>query len=283
MTRLKTSDICDISSHLADYDYKLKTITGQSLMGIVSHAYGLDETRLINQIKTFCVHVIPVTAGQGVISNFSQTVFTILKYLGFDSVVTDQSDTSGLASAFEQKTDAVMMADDNRFVGINLHTHKVVDNCEATGRVFAAALDLMAAGLKDRDILVMGCGPVGEAAAKMFLELGARVALYDCNLSQAASLQKKLFNDLKNYRIRVEEDVATKFSKYRYILEATPSKNTIPDELIFDHMLVAAPGVPLGISENGCKVLKNRLIHDKLELGVAAMAADLVSIQNQGE
>ena len=75
----------------------------------------------------------------------------------------------------------------------------------------------------------------------------------------------------------IEEDVSMALSKYGYVLEATPSPDTIHDKLILDRMLVAAPGVPLGISENGCQIMKDRLVHDKLELGVAAMAISLLS------
>jgi pyrrolysine biosynthesis protein PylD len=41
-------------------------------------------------------------------------------------------------------------------------------------------------------------------------------------------------------------------------------------------MMLSAPGVPLGISKDGRNRMKNRLVHDNLELGVAGMAIDLV-------
>jgi 3-methylornithyl-N6-L-lysine dehydrogenase len=115
-----------------------------------------------------------VTAGQGVITDFSETVCAVLKFLGFKAWVTDQPDTRGLASAFEKKADAVMMADDYKFVGINLHTREVVNNSEATSRVFVAALDLMAGGIKDHTVLVMGCGPVGEARSQITFMFGCQ-------------------------------------------------------------------------------------------------------------
>ena len=280
MTRLKTCDISEISSCLAEYDRQLQSVTGRSLLGIAAHAWDVYEAELNHQIKTFSIHVIPVTAGQGIITDFSETVCAVLKFLGFEARITDQPDTCGLASAFEKKADAVMMADDYRFVGINLHTREVVDNSEATSRVFVAALDLMAGGIKNHPVLVMGCGPVGEAGAKSLLRLGATVALHDIDLKAAILLKEKLAHDLKDSRIQVIEDLGSQFSGCPYILEATPSENTIPYELISDHMLVAAPGVPLGISKNGCNMLENRLVHDKLELGVAAMAIKLVLNHN---
>lgn len=283
MTRLKTSDICKISSGLTVYNNRLQACTGRSLLGIASHAWGVDETELIRQIKRFSIHVVPVTAGQGIITDFSETVGAILRFLGFNAMVADQFDISGIASALEKKADAIMMADDNRFVGVNLHNRKVADNSEATGRVFAAALDLMTGGIKDHGVLIMGCGPVGEAAAEKFLNLGACVVLCDIYPEVALSLREKLSRNLKNSGIQVEENPSSALPGIANILEATPSKNTIPDELISDHLRVSAPGVPIGVSDVGCEMLNRRLVHDTLELGVAAMAVKLILNQNQGK
>ncbi|MCD4720593.1 MAG: 3-methylornithyl-N6-L-lysine dehydrogenase PylD [Desulfobacula sp.] len=280
MTRLKTSDISNISSRLQTYNRELLIKTGRTLLGIACHAYGKDEIRIKHRIKSFSIHVVPVTAGQGIITDFSETVTAILQFLGFNALVSDKPDTSGVALAFENKADAIMMADDHRFVGINLKTRSVADNSEATGRVFAAALDLMAKEIKDREVLVLGCGPVGESAARTLLSSGAQVALCDIYLPAARLLKERLCLYPGGNKIVIEEDVNIALSSYRYIIEATPSADTIPDELISDHtqplLLVAAPGVPLGISNNGCKILKDRLIYDKLELGVAAMAIFLL-------
>jgi len=277
LTRLKTKDISNISSRLKRYNKELLVKTGRSLLGIASHAHGSDEILIKQQIKSFSIHVVPITAGHGVIKNFSETVTAILRFLGFNARVSDSPDTSGIAQAFENKADSIIMADDHMFVGINLKTQSVTDNSEATGRVFASALDLMVKGLKNREVLVQGCGPVGEAAARTLLSFGARVALFDIHLSAAQSLKKSLLKYPGGKDIAIEDDVNTALLNCQYLLEATPSKKTIPDELISDNMFVSAPGVPLGISQNGCKKLKERLIHDKLELGVAAMAISLLS------
>jgi len=277
LTRLKESDICRIPSRLEAYNRELVIKTGKTLLQIACHACNVEETIIRHQIDSFKIHVVPVTAGQGIITDFSETVAAILNFLGFNAGVSDKPDTTGLAMAFEDKADAVMMADDHRFVGINLNTRYVADNGEATGRVFAAALDLMAKGIKGRDVLVMGCGPVGEAAARAVLSLGGRVTLFDTHVPAARLLKQRLSRYPGQSRIQIEDNLTTAILHHDYILEATPSEDTIPDELISDHLLVAAPGVPLGISDTGCQILGDRLVHDKLELGVAAMAVLLVS------
>lgn len=278
MTRLKSSDINNIPSRLETHNRELLSRTGQSLLGIACHAYGKEESRIRHRIKdrVFCIHVVPVTAGQGIITDFSKTVTAILQFLGFNARVSDLPDASGVALAFETKADAIMMADDNRFVGINLNTRFVADNSQATGRVFAAALDLMAKGIKGHKTLVLGCGPVGEAAAITLLSSGARVALCDTHLSAASVLKERLLAYPGGNKIVIEEDINTALLRYHYILEATPSANTLPDELISEIMGIAAPGVPLGVSKKGCRILENCLVHDKLELGVAGMAISLL-------
>lgn len=279
MTRLKDSDICHISPRLEAYNRELLAKTGRTLLGIACHAYGKNEIQIRRQIESFSIHVVPVTAGKGIITDFSKTVTTILQFMGFKTLVSNQPDISGIAQAFNNKADAVMMADDHIFVGLNLKDRSVADNSEATGRIFAAALDLMAGGIKDKAVLVQGCGPVGESAVRTLLSFGAEVGLYDINLAAARSMRKKILAVPAcpgGDKIVIETGSDYPISKYQHIIEATPSINTIKDEQISDHMIVAAPGVPLGISENGCELLKNRLLHDKLELGVAAMAICLL-------
>lgn len=277
MTRLKNGDICDIPLKLEQYNQELLYKTGRTLLGIACHAHGKDEYGMKNQIQSCSIHVVPIKAGRGIIKGFSETVAAILKFLGFKAIVTDSPDTSGIATAYEKKADAIMMADDHRFVGINLKNQFLIDNSTATGRVFVSALDLMTKGIKNRKVLVLGCGPVGEAAAQTLLMFNARVSLFDIELSAARSLKKKLLNYPGSERILIEQNMNTALLNYCYIIEATPAAGTISDKVIKDQMIVAAPGVPLGISTNGCRILKNRFIHDKLELGVAAMAIAMFS------
>lgn len=276
MTRLIDKDICNIPAGLARYDAELKKATGKSMLGIAAHAWGGDEADVSSRLKALKIHVIPVTAGQGIITNFSRTVAAILNFLGCDGRVAQECDASGLAEAYEQGADAVMLADDLRFVGIDLKTRKVADNSLATGRVFAAALDLMAGGIDDHPVLVMGCGPVGGAGAKALAVAGARVFLYDINKAMAVDLKDRLVKADDRLKISILDSLAPVFSDYSYVLEATPVPESIPDEWVTNHLRVAAPGVPLGVSKTGAEMLSDGLVHDKLELGVAAMAVNLV-------
>ncbi len=220
------------------------------------------------------INVVPVTAGLGIISNFSTTVCAILQFLGFKAEITRETDAAGVALAFENGADAIMMADDLRFIGLNLKTQSVIDNSLATGRVFSAALDLMAGGLRAQEVLVIGCGPVGASAATWLLESGAKVALFDIFRAKSQALYEKLG---KPEGLIIEDDSTKALESYHYIVDATPASDLIPDSQLKDDSYIACPGVPPGVSVRGQFILGNRLIHDKLELGVTAMAVALLS------
>ncbi|MFV0438456.1 MAG: 3-methylornithyl-N6-L-lysine dehydrogenase PylD [Desulfopila sp.] len=280
MTRLKTDDIESIAARLRDYNTFLQRSTGRGLLGIACHCCQADETVVTERASHYTVQVVPTTAGLGIIGDFSETVCTILRFLGFAAEVSVNSDIAGLSEAFAKGAEAIFAADDHRFVAIDLHTRTVVDNSQATGCVYGAALDLMAGGVRDQDVLVLGCGPVGEAASRKLLALGARVALHDCSPTAALSLRANLKTEIP---LVIEKHLDTVVGRYRYILDATPAAELIPDELIVDNLFISAPGVPLGLSDAGRQRLTTRLIHDKLELGVATMAVSLLSSTPYGD
>jgi len=85
VTRLRSSDICDITSCLKAYDDELKTKTGQTLRQLACHAVGIGETAAGPVIAACGVKVIPMTCGQGVIGGFSETISKIAVHLGFSS------------------------------------------------------------------------------------------------------------------------------------------------------------------------------------------------------
>lgn len=280
MTRLRHNDIQTIAAQLDHYNQELLHKTGRGLLGIACHSYGADEAAIRGRAASFSTYVVPCTAGEGIIGDFSETVCAILRFLEFPAETTAQTDTAGIALAFEKKADALFMSDDDRFVGLNLHTRFVADNSVATGKVYSAALDLMAGGVQGKDVLVLGCGPVGTAAALHLLDLGARVALYDSSQQAALAFHEKY---KKHGNIIIEKDRLMIFRRYRYILDATPVCDAIPDGQVTEGSIVAAPGVPLGISMKDQALLQDRLIHDKLELGVAAMAVALLSSTEPGD
>ena len=86
----------------------------------------------------------------------------------------------------------MLLADDHRFIAYNTSTARIVDNAAATGSIFAAALEQMAGGLKGKEVLVIGCGRVGESAALVLSRAGAEVVLYDIVPHRSAALKCRL-------------------------------------------------------------------------------------------
>ncbi len=273
MTRLRTEDIKHIPQELKVYDQQLLDKTGNTLKGIALHAIGLSDYEFEEIVKSFNICVIPLTCGQGVINRFSATVSGIISHLGFHSLVAQHTDAAGIAEAFEQKSDIILLADDNRFVAINVHTKHVSDNIEMTAKGFVAGLDLMAGGLKGKNALVIGCGPLGSYAAKALVKMGVLVSVCDIHPQRTSTLQKEIADELKTI-IQIDNSWSSTSGKYQYIINATPSVDLIDASVITSNTYVAVPGVPCGLSSEARKKLSNRYLHDPLQPGVATMVID---------
>jgi len=271
MTRLTSADIAGIADGLDDYDRELFTKTGCTIKELACRAAGARPTGKQLDFSGVSAAVVPVTSGQGRISGFAATVAAILGHVGFDAFVPDQADVGGLAVAFEQKAHLVLLSDDDRFVAINLINRRVVDNAAATGRGFAVALAAMAGGLGNKPVLVLGCGPVGQSAAKTLSELGARIGLYDLKPQKVHCLADVLGRAGKR-QIWVETALDRTAGHYRYLFDATPAADIITAGHVTPQSMVAAPGVPCGLHPDARAVVGSHLIHDPLQIGVATMA-----------
>ena len=283
MTRLSHRDIDTITSDLAQYNNHLMTSTGSGLFDIACCCCGCDPSLISQKAKIFSMQVIPVTAGIGVITEFSETVAGILRFLGLKAEVAPFADVTGLAHAVDNKVDGVFLADDSTFMALHAGSFSRLDNSIVTGQMYATVLDLMGRGVPDLGALVIGCGPVGCSAAAHLLGLGRRVALFDINNSSAKDARKELLLGLAGSdglagSLGVIDDLERGVQEYDLILEATPAEAVLLDSWLTPNKKVAMPGVPLGLSEYGLEALGTNLVHDKLELGVAGMAVGLLNI-----
>lgn len=272
MTRLVEQDICGIGETMAEYDRRLRDKTGAGLSRVACLAAGLDETRFHGTAAGLTLAAVTVTSGQGAIGGFAETVADIVRHLGLKAFVPTKNDIAGLAEAFERGADIVSVADDDRFVFLNPVRRTVVDNADATGRGFAAALELMANGIEGRDVLVLGAGPVGRSAAAFLAGRGARVGLYDIVKETALDASRALQGAAGGH-IRVEEDLGAALKGRRHIIDATPAAGFLTEDSLEAEVLISAPGVPLGLSTTAFEKLGHRVVHDPLQIGVAAMTA----------
>ena len=271
MTRLTSSDIETLSDQLIDFDERLRRQTGRDMLGIACHGANISTKNIRNKIDNLTIAVVTITAGLGKITGFAQTIKDILTHLGFTAFIPPQTDAEGLALAIEDKADIIFMADDNRYFAINLKNALLVDNIQATGNVFAAALDLMAKGIKDKSVLVIGAGPVGMASAQTLAEFGACVGVHD---KDRVKCQKNCdsMNKSLTKKIEIVHDFESVSNKFNFFIEATNAKDVINSVMVNPETFIAAPGVPLGVTQNAMKKAGNKILYDPLQLGTAAMA-----------
>lgn len=265
MTRLTEKDIAGLGQELTDYDLELLKKTGMTLAEIGCFGAGISLSDLSDGAKDYRVSVIPITAGQGIIGGFAYSVESIVKKLGFSVAVTDKADVAGFFEAVSKGNEIIFMADDERFIAFNLRKQKMADNGEATGKGYGAALYGMAKGLTGCRVLVLGYGPVGSYAADFLLSLGAEVAVFDYDLTKMEKIDQS--------RIKVESNLTEALRGYPYVVDATPEGAFIALSDLHSEAIIAAPGVPLGLTAEAYEKFKKRIIHDPLQIGVATMLA----------
>jgi len=273
MTRLKSKNITHISAQLDTYDNELLHKTGHTLRGIACHALGIEEESLKSLMASVSVGVVPIRSGQGVLEGFCETVKDIVQHIGFNAFVTQCTDVAGITEVVERNAEVVMMADELRFVALNVKHGRIVDNADATGKGFAAGLDLMVGGLKDRAVLVIGCGPVGRSAVMAAIKRGAGVTVFDIDTQRSQHLAQEVI-ELTNRSITVGPSLDSALCSHQLLVDATNSADVINVENITPQTYIAAPGMPLGLTPAAVKKISGRLLHDPLQLGVAVMVID---------
>lgn len=257
MTRLAKKDIDGMDQDLHRLDHLLQEATGKSLLEIGAFAMGKALPLIPRRIA-----VIPITSGLGIIEGFAEKVKEILVYLGADVFVTENTDIRGLQEAFSRGAEVVFAADDQTFSAFHFISGNFSDNGDATGRGFAAALYLAAKAQAQMEVLVLGAGLVGQAAIEFLLEKNVLVVLGEIDQDKARACGEK-YPDIK---------IAADWTAgvYQYIVEATPIADLIKAKNITDQSIIAAPGVPIGVTP-GAAEKADQIIHNLLELGVATM------------
>jgi len=278
MTRLQARDMVTIARDLDAYDRGLRARTGLTLRGLACRAAGVEEHQFACCRKNGRSAVVPLTCGEGVIPGFAESVQRILLHLGLSSTVAAEPDAAGLAAAYADHSDLVFLADDQRFIAINTRSRGVVDNADATGAGFAWGLARMAGHLEKRPVLVLGCGPVGRSAARMVLRMGSRVSLCDV-VPEASGQAARWLSESAPGMISVEPDLESALARHCLIIDATPAADLIDEAHIHSDTLISAPGVPLGLTARAVEKISNRLLHDRLEIGVATMAVSALALR----
>ncbi|MCP4691233.1 MAG: 3-methylornithyl-N6-L-lysine dehydrogenase PylD [Desulfobacterales bacterium] len=270
---MKTEDIADIAGGLAAYDSRLVLKTGCTLRELACRAAGVEEAMIRGVSGDVRVGVTPISWGQGIIRGFSEALKSIAAHLGFDAFVTRAPDVAGMAEAFERKADVLLMSDDERYVAMGVRSRRVVDNGDATGKGFVVGLDLLAGGLRDHRVLVIGCGPVGLGAARRLIRLGAVVSVYDINRDRSRELAREIKTSL-DAEVRIEKELESALLRRRRIIDASPAGSLIHARHITADTFISAPGMPLALTAAARKKIAGRLLHDPLRIGTAVMIVE---------
>lgn len=265
MTRLKENDVDGLGVRLAEYDRQLLHSIGVGLAGIGAHATGKPCGLFDPLLSRLRVGIIPIGYGQGIISGFSKAVQDIVEFLGVRSFITEHANIQGLAEAITHRADVLFLADDDHFYALHPTSGATADNSVATGRGFAAALDLMSGGVCGRNVLVIGAGPVGRSAVGYLLEKKGRVYLFDQDVQQVHAAQA-IFPS-----IEVVDGIENGMVYCDLVIEATPAERVVPLQVVTDRTMIAAPGVPLGLEPAVQEMVQGRYVHDVLEIGVTTM------------
>lgn len=261
---MTAGDVDHLPADLPIMDEALRRVTGLSIAALARRAAGARTATLFPAGRRVCV--VPVTAGQGIIEGFSEAVAAVCRHIGCQVSVSPHTDVAGWAFAAERGEEVVLAADDQRFIALNIRMGVCIDNGIATGEGYATALDAASGGVAGRAVLVVGLGSVGMAAAVRLHHLGASVLVADLDAARVEVA-------LHTLPVLAVDSTEAGLGVCDLVLDASTGEGFIPGSWVSPASVVAAAGVPCGVTPDAAEVLGDRLIHDPLVLGVATMVA----------
>lgn len=263
MTRLTEDDVRGLTADLRAFEDGLCKLTGLDLVALAQRAAGAGAAGR-DRLRAARVAVVPVSAGLGFIPGFADCVAAIVGHLGCEVGVTEQADVRGLQQAAGDGAEVIFAADDYRFVALNIRTGVCIDDDPATADGFAHALDAACGGVEGRNVLVLGLGPVGQAAARCLAGLGAAVLAAEADAARAAAATA----------VGVPfapVDLHDGLQRSELVFDATPAADIVDAGWVRAACYAAVPGMPSAFTAAAQAALGERHIHEPLAVGVAVM------------
>jgi pyrrolysine biosynthesis protein PylD len=256
-----------------EYNRGLKEKTGFDLAGLVKSTYGISDEAYDKFAKSLLVAAVPVTQGEGIIGSFSDAVAAIIKSMGFNAFVTEETDVDGIYSAVLRDAGVIFMADDDRYLAFSRDNGSFGDNNYSTALGYIMVLRAMMkkAGfdISKEKILVLGYGLVGEEAVDILEKHDIDFDIYDRDEKAVESFRSL---ELPSHVLESEEEIRN----YSFILDFTNEGGWLRDELLRENVLYASPGVPLSLDEKAEARLQNTAVYDNLEIGTAMMLGEII-------
>lgn len=260
MALLTPDDLYNVSQQFEKNNDIIKRATGLGIGDICESVY---NTRLGSEK----IGVIPITAGNGIIGNFAESLLTITNYLELDGFITEHTDVAGYYEAIIQNADIILMADDYLFIAHNLKNGKIATNHVCTGVIYAEIASRCNYA-DTKDILVIGLGKVGYAGASHLVKKGFNVYAYDPDKTALENAVSEL--GVHPY------DIYNNGKRFCMVFEATPNENTITEDMISERCIVSTPGIPCGLSSELGKNYDVDLVMEPLLIGVTSMLYSVV-------
>ena len=265
MTRLVSEWIMEMEESAADWNDVLKAHISMDFIDLAAKVSGRSRLELEQSSGREKVAVVPITSGLGTIGSFAQSVAAIVRAMGFQSFVTEKTDVDGLYEAYVKDAGFVFMADDDRYIALNRKKGVIGDNNIATASGYSEALLALAGfpdGARGKRIAVLGYGIIGRLMAAYLAGKGAVIYVYDKDL--------RVKTDAEDAGYRWIDD-AEDLRNFKFIADATSEGDWLGVELLHEEAVIAAPGIPLSLTEEAQTKYAGRYIHDLLEIGTAGM------------
>jgi 3-methylornithyl-N6-L-lysine dehydrogenase len=264
MTRLTETDVTTLTRDLESFEARLIEATGLGLRELALRTV-TDGDRCV-QLRGARVCSVPMSSGEGVIPGFSACVVATLLHLGCDAWMTTQPDVRGIKAGVAAGATVLFLADDHRFIAINVTEARTVDDDPATADGYVTALEAAAGGLQGRAVLLLGLGPVGRAASRRLTSRGADVVVTEPDEARVAAARE--------VGIAFETaDLREGLERCDLVFDASPAADIIDVGEVRAETIAAVPGMPSAFTAAAQEALGVRHIHEPLAIGVAVMAA----------
>ena len=268
MTRLTEEIVERISISSDSIDDLLTEHTGMNLLELACDAVGIKADLLETSVK---VGIVPMSSGMGIVKGFSELVAKIVNKLGMEAFVTVETDVTGFAEAICASAEVIFMADDTMFIAYNTRTKRYYNASFSTAAGYVSALKGAADGLKDKDVLIIGAGRVGSAAAEIMAKMSAKVSVYDID-------EKKTFELQRRFDIKPVFDLNESIKEHTLIFNASPA--SIGGKYLKEGSIISSPGLPCAYDEE-CIRKSKVIIHDVVSIAVAVMAVQSAGLSRK--
>lgn len=262
MTRLTTEWIAGMEDTAADWNNMLQRRVGMGYMELACRVSGNSMEVMKAAASDYLVAVVPITSGLGTISAFSESVAAIVRAMGFKTIVTKAADVDGIYEAYLKGADVLYMADDDRYIALNIGNKKIGDNNIATAKGFVEALAGLSGGLAEKEVLVLGYGIIGKLMAGALTDKGAGVTVYDKDPQKQALIKRDGYACLTD---------AAGIKNFLYLADGTSEGPWISETMLNENAVIAAPGIPFSLDDKAKAKFSEKYVHDLLEIGTAVM------------